>query len=570
MSTNPPVIVSAAAPEPTTCLLAAVDEIARSFGLDSLNESIETSRRLLARPDSVAVAVLGSFKAGKSSFVNTLAGAPLLPVAAVPATAILTRVTAGPALRASVAFFSGERREVPVGELAVRVTEDQNPRNAKSVAAVEVEAPALARFPGVAFIDTPGLGSVFSHNSDTSLGFLPRVEAAVLAVPSTAPLSEADTALLRRIADLTPRFAILLTKADLCSDEQRVEVRRFVERQLRQVRIRPAVYFWSQRPECEAMREDFVRGFLAHLSGHAAEASREIAEHRIRLLAIEAKGLLAAAVAAAKRDSGARDELRTRLDAICAGPVGVPALVLRLEREACDSALAHALAVLEPEAPALSAVLRDSLETQVGRWRGTLATAAQAYETWIAAELRPRLLAISTTQRTRLAEPLANFAANSEKLVADFHGRLTETVREVLGVALSPPPWRAELPPPKQPDVGISSTFMFRFDWLWAVIPVALMRSTLGRHLRRRVSWEAEKNLSRVAAQWEAELRKRIHELAELARRHVDMQRQTILRLLEQGQDNLDPLEAAHARLEALTRSVPTGDGNEPHRLQRS
>lgn len=538
--------------EPAARLLATIEDIARTFALDSLGESIDTSRRLLARPDSVAVAVLGSFKAGKSSFINTLAGAPLLPVAAVPATAILTRVSAGPALRATIALTSGEDREVPVAELAAWVTEDQNPRNAKNVATVEVEAPALARYPGVAFIDTPGLGSIFAHNSSTSLGFLPRLEAAVLAIPSTAPLSEDDTTLLRRIAELTPRFAVLLTKADLCSDEQRQEVRRFVERQLHHANIPASVFFWSQRAEFAAMREAFDRGFLAPLSGNAAEASREIAEHRIRLLAIEAKGLLATAAAAARDDSSARDDLRMRLESLCVGSVAVPALLSRLEREACDGTLTHALAIVEPDIAALSARLRESFEVQAARWRGTLSTASQNYETWIRGELRPRLIAISNAQQARLAEPLSNFAANCEKLVAEFHARLTDAVREVLGVTLSPPPWHATFNPPKRPDVDVSSAFMFRFDWLWVIIPVAAVRPWLRRHLRSRLPWEAEKNLSRVAAQWETELRRRIHELALAARQHIEVQQQTLTRLLNQGGDALPPIEAAAARLEAV------------------
>jgi len=532
-------------------LLATIEELAQAFALDSLKESIATARRLLARPNTVAVAVLGSFKAGKSSFINTLADAPLLPVAAVPATAILTRVSAGPALRAAVTLTSGEACEVPPGELASWVTEELNPRNAKHVATVEVEAPGLARFPGVAFVDTPGLGSIFAHNSNTSLGFLPRLEAAVLAIPSTAPLSETETALLRRIAELTPRFAVLLTKADLCSDEQRAEVRRFVERQLRQARIPADVFFWSQRAEFAGAREQFVSGFLAQLSGRAGEVSREIAEHRIRLLAIEAKGLFAAAAAAARHDSAARDDLRARLDALCAGPVGVPALLFRLEREASDAALPHALAVLEPEISPLSHALRELLDVQVGRWRGTLATAGHAYEAWLAAELRPRLLAIAGAQQARLAEPLAGFAANCEKLVADFHGRLTDTVREVLGVTLSPPPWQAVLPPPRPPEINVSAAFMFRFDWVWAVTPVAAVRPWLRRHFRNRMPWEAEKNLSRVAAQWQGELRKRIHDLALAAHQHIDVQRQTLARLLGQGRDALGPIEQACDRLEA-------------------
>lgn len=537
-------------------LLATVEAIGRELSLDSLGESIATARRLLARPDRVSVAVLGSFKAGKSSLINALAGETLMPVAVVPATAIVTRIKSGPAARATVTFGSGECREVTVTDLAAWVTEEGNPRNAKNVAAVDVEAPGLSRFPDIAFLDTPGLGSVFAHNSETSLGYLPRLEAAIMAIPSTAPLSEADARLLARIAELTPRFAILLTKADLCSEEQRAEVRRFVERQLRQAGIRAGVHFWSQHPNFRAVREEFVRSFLSPLSGHAAEASREIVEHRIRLLALEAKGLLEAAAAAARRDAGARDALRTQIGSICEGPLGVPAILSRLEREACQEALPHALGVLEPEIPELAVGLRDALEVEAGKWRGSLSAAGQAYEQWLRAELQPRLAAISAEKKGRLAEPLVRFAANCEKLVADFHARVAETVRSMLGVTLSPPPWRPAIPTPRQPDLAVSAAFMFRFDWLWAVVPVALVRSRLRNHLRSRLRWEAEKNLSRIAAQWEGELKRRIAELSLAARQHIEIQQATIVDLLDRGGDALGPIEAARARLEKERTSL--------------
>ncbi len=444
---------------------------------------------------------------------------------------------------------------MPVADLAMWVTEEANPRNEKNVTSVEVEAPGLTQFPGVAFIDTPGLGSIFEHNSNTSFGYLPRLEAAILAIPVTAPLSEAETALLRRIADLTPRFAVLLTKADLCSDEQRGEVRSFVERQLERARIGAAVFFWSQRADFAEVREEFIRVFLTPLSAQAADAALEIAEHRIRQLAIEAKGFLAAAAAAARRDSAARDDLRARLDALCAGPVGVPALLARVEREACETALPHALAVLEREIPALSAELRASLDVHVERWRGSLATAGRDYEAWIRGELRPRLLAISSARQAKLAEPLVDFTTNCEKLVADFHAHLADAVREVLGVTLSPPPWEAKIPPPSPPDIDVSAAFMFRFDWLWAVTPAGLVRSWLRRHLRSRLRWEAEKNLSRVAVQWEAGVCHRVHELALAALRHVEVQQRTLTRLVGQAHVVLDPIEGACARLDARLES---------------
>ena len=531
-------------------LLALIEDVARTFTLDSLIESLEASRRLLSRPDSVAVAVLGSFKAGKSSFINSLAGAPILPVAAVPATSILTRVCGGQTMRATITFASGESREAPLGQIGTWITEALNPRNTKSVVSAEIEVPGLRRFPGVEFIDTPGLGSVFTHNSETSLRFLPRMEAAVVAIPSVAPISEADTSLLRRVAQLTPRFVVLLTKADLCSAEQVAEVRRFVESQLRRAGISTAVYLWSQQPDLVGLRAEFIRGFLEPLSGQIGDASREIAAHRLLRLAAEADSLLATAGAAADHDDAVKADLRSRVEALCAGPVGMPALLARLEREAEEGVRPHVLEVLEKEIPRLKADLEALLDEQLATWGGSVAAVERAYTGWLRAALQLHLRSSLKRQQARLAEPLADFAAGCNKLAAEFHVRLADSVTEVLGVSLAPSSWQATFVPPEDPDISVETAFMFRIDWLWVIIPAAIVRPWLRRQLRRRVAWEAEKNLSRIAAQCGEELGRRVREIAQAALNHMLVQQRTIVRLLEQRSISSAEIQSARARLE--------------------
>jgi len=46
--------------------------------------------------------------------------------------------------------------------------------------------PALARYPGLRLVDTPGLGSVFKYNTETSEEWLPQVGAAIVAVSAIA------------------------------------------------------------------------------------------------------------------------------------------------------------------------------------------------------------------------------------------------------------------------------------------------------------------------------------------------------------------------------------------------
>src|SRR6266496_5957573 len=61
--------------------------------------------------------VLGQFKRGKSTLINALLGADLLPTAVVPLTSIVTIIQHGPEPRAIVSFFDGRQLEVDVAHI---------------------------------------------------------------------------------------------------------------------------------------------------------------------------------------------------------------------------------------------------------------------------------------------------------------------------------------------------------------------------------------------------------------------------------------------------------------------
>jgi GTP-binding protein EngB required for normal cell division len=546
---------SSPGPEGSAILLDSVAETAGLFGLGSLDEKIAVCRRLLARPDSVAVAVLGSFKAGKSSWINLLAGEPLLPVAAVPATALLTHVLFGPARAARVSFSDGRRQEVAVASLAEWVTEEGNPHNHKGVSAVEVAAPGLARFPGLVFIDTPGLGSVFAHNTDTGLSFLPRVEAVILATPCTAPLSAADATLLRRVAELTPRFSVLLTKADQCAPAQREEVVRFVKRQLREAGVNATIHLWSQQAEFGPEREAFLREVITPLAARRTAAVAEIAAHKARQLAREVCSLLAVGGAAARRTREERDLLRKRLAALCEGGASVPAMLGRLEHEAKAGSMERMLAVIGPAAAPLREELWRMLAPALVAWGGTLGSAGHRYEAWLHEEMSRRVAGLGRARHDEMLSPLTDFAAGCEQLVGLFHTQLAEAVRETLGVGLELPAWQAEFTPPTRPDVSISPAFDLRFDWLYAVTPAAWVRPWLRRHLGRRVAWESEKNLSRLASQWSRALGTGMTTLAGAAHIHVEAQRGMLSAML--ALEGSDPAAWEQARVRLAAAADP-------------
>lgn len=69
--------------------------------------------------DQFNLVVLGQFKRGKSTLLNALLGADLLPTAVVPLTSMVTIIQPGPQPHAVVRFLDGRTLEVDVANLAL-------------------------------------------------------------------------------------------------------------------------------------------------------------------------------------------------------------------------------------------------------------------------------------------------------------------------------------------------------------------------------------------------------------------------------------------------------------------
>ena len=171
-------------------MLNRVAGLAKEFKLANLRPQIAACEDLAQGHDGIDVAVFGRFKAGKSSFLNHLVGRDVLPIGVVPLTAVITRLRFRPMERAEVCYVDGRAEVIPVKDIRLFVSENENHENQKEVAAVEVELPALEGLAPLQFVDTPGLGNAFRHNTEAAMKWLANVGAALMAVSSTSPCSK--------------------------------------------------------------------------------------------------------------------------------------------------------------------------------------------------------------------------------------------------------------------------------------------------------------------------------------------------------------------------------------------
>ena len=212
-------IVREAAAGDIPTALVRLSAIAAELGAD---RAASEARDLAARvaEGRFYVACVGQFKRGKSTLLNALVGQSILPAGIIPVTAVPTIVRFGERPGARYRSRDGTWRPADIADLAQFVSEALNPGNAKGIEGVEVFVPSALLAGGMCLVDTPGLGSVFSANTEATHAFVPHVDAAIVVIGADPPISGDEAALVETVSRHVRDLLIVINKADRVSDAE--------------------------------------------------------------------------------------------------------------------------------------------------------------------------------------------------------------------------------------------------------------------------------------------------------------------------------------------------------------
>lgn len=541
----------------TLSSLDLADEIAARYQISALS-GLLASVHAAAGQEDIQVAVLGRFKAGKSSFLNHFLGGSFLPVGVVPVTAVVTEIRYGPREEARVRFQDGREVTATLEEIAGYISEKENPENARQVGLITVELPALRRFRGLQFVDTPGLESALAHNTQTSLDWLPNVGLALVAVSVDPPLSERDIELLKSLYRYTPKVAVLLTKADLVNECELAEVVEFVRAQLaRNLPATPPVYTYSIKPGFERFREA-LEGELAAGTLQDFAAEREcILSRKVDTLLRECGEYLALSLKSAELQASERRALNRQVMGEKDSVDELKSTVRLLVQHAAAATRPMAGNRLDAHQGDLERRLLAAFETEFPKWNRSLARMLSCFEDWLAQSLREELAAVSVRERSALLAPLDQVRKQAHRALQQFRDRLSDSTLRVFGVPLRTTETDIGVMEPATPDIRIGRVFDRNWELLSPILPVGLIQSAVRRHFRRAVRYLIYENLSRLAAQWEEGINGALAGVEKEARRRVDELLDTVERLMQNGGEEPAPqLRADLDRLEAAQQSL--------------
>jgi GTP-binding protein EngB required for normal cell division len=175
------------------------------------------------------LAVLGQFKRGKSTLINALLGAELLPSGVLPVTLVPVFLRFGLQPDLEIRYHNGHTPEhYFLDRLGEFVNEANNPKNQKNVSRVELSYPSDLLQSGVVLIDTPGVGSTLQHNTDTTLDFLPRCDAAIVVLSADPPITAVEVEFLRQLQPHVAHLFFVLNKIDYLDADSAAAAQRFL------------------------------------------------------------------------------------------------------------------------------------------------------------------------------------------------------------------------------------------------------------------------------------------------------------------------------------------------------
>lgn len=202
--------------------IARLADIARFIGDDFVTSLADELIEQLQRGE-LNLLVVGQFKRGKSTLVNALLGADIMPTGSLPMTGVITTIRYGPEPAITVELRGRGIRSIAPVELPLYVTEQHNPGNGLKVERVDVQWPS-DRIRGFAIFDTPGVGSTFEHNTSTAYAALPRADAAILVLGPEPPIGASEVQYAQSVLASSEQLFIVLNKSDLAGQDLPVVV----------------------------------------------------------------------------------------------------------------------------------------------------------------------------------------------------------------------------------------------------------------------------------------------------------------------------------------------------------
>ncbi len=337
-------------------LLARIEQIVRERGLVEFRSAIAA---ILDRAEdkTFEIAVFGRVSSGKSSLLNAILETDVLPVGVTPITSVPARITYAAEPSVTVWFSEAPTKTFEIARLAEFATEQQNPGNSKQVTRIVVALPSPRLRGGVAFVDTPGLGSLATSGAAETLAYLPKCDLGVVLTDAGSTLTAEDLQTILTLQDTAVPVNVLLSKADLLTAEDRVRIIQYVKDHIAsECRLNLPVRPVSVLSSCREMTDRWFQEEIVPLYGQSQQLRAASLRRKIGTLRESVAAALQARMARRRQASTHSKEQIRAAESLLRRATGQ----LEEMRSLCERAIDGA-----------AAEMQDAIETAASRLMGS-------------------------------------------------------------------------------------------------------------------------------------------------------------------------------------------------------
>ncbi len=529
--------------------ITKLEEICKKYDITALDKELNAIKKT-NKSQYLNIAVVGQFKAGKSSFINNIIGENLLPTGVLPTTSIITVIENSGENKISVIFKDKSQKNITADRLADFISEEKNPKNEKNVLEVLIKTKFDSE-KNIRLIDTPGLGSVFEHNTQETIDWLPETGKAIILVSAVNPLSQNDLDLIKTTLKYSPDPVIAISKIDLIEENEQNEIVSFFDKKLSETFNKKFKIYTSSK------FDNSPKKILKELiSGFSSETQiNNITQYKIIQAIKRCIDFLKIKLATLQKSKENKENLQNLIF-----DKKFDKNLIRKEIELIKKDYTAKIRkqvekfLFENYKNRLIDEITNDFDNHFATQKGNLRTLTEEYENWIKKTISEKIKNISDNEMN-YENFIKDAVSHLEIYLNAFKMRLHDRIFEVLGVKLDDKRINLEIQKVESPNTAVTWAFDTKIELLWFIVPMFIFRKPILKHFRKQINDEVEKNLYRFTSEVTNKLNKAVSVTADNVFERIENDLDTILHLTKTSSHNIQELETV---LEELRQMVTT------------
>ena len=404
-----------------------VASLAEDAGAQSLARKLRDDRIPRLEDERFHLVVLGEFNHGKTTFVNALLGAPVLPMGVTPTTAVIHRIQHGVASRAKATAGDGAEKSVPMETLADYEVAGKAYQD--SIERIDVHYPAEFLEGGVVLVDTPGVNDLNEARAEITYGYIPRSDAILFLLDAGQILKESERNFIQHklLAHSRDKVIFVVNKMDLLDPSEKQEALAYARLNLGKFIDDPKVFGISAEKALNAEADTGMEELLSELRRFLQDERGRVLLDSALDSALRTTRTLRTGIEIQKRAlTMEQDEVERRLK------------TLENDLETTAERMAERRGRIRESISAVKAVVRSDVESFANRFASQLPgeieqSEAKDLRKYLAGFIEERFREFAEREAEEVARRLEKVAEEAIAFVTEDATARAETLRDALG-----------------------------------------------------------------------------------------------------------------------------------------